>query len=96
MGALPPAQGELGELFLWRSPSEVTQALASDDYRARVASEMADVLIFLLYLSEATGLDLAEAVLTKIKENAERYPVHLARGRARKYNELADSVEEPG
>jgi dCTP diphosphatase len=80
--------GELGELFLWKLPDEVTNGLASPEFRTRLADEMADVLIFLLYLAEATGVDLSEAVDAKIRKNGAKYPVERSRGSAAKYTEL--------
>ena len=80
--------GELGELFLWKTPAAVTAALDNEAFRAALADEAADVLLYLLYLSEATGIDLAEAVTAKLIRNEARYPVERARGSARKYTEL--------
>jgi dCTP diphosphatase len=79
---------ELAECFLWRSPAEIDDALRDTTYRSRVADEIADVLIFLLYLADATGIDVADAVDAKIGANAAKYPVERARGSAAKYTEL--------
>jgi hypothetical protein len=46
------------------------------------------VLILLVSLADAVGLDLVETARTKLRENARKYPVDQARGHARKYNEL--------
>ena len=80
--------GELAELFLWKSDEEIAAALSDPAYRARVAEELADVQVFLLFLSEATGIPLADAVRAKMTRNAEKYPVEKARGNAKKYDEL--------
>ena len=80
--------GELGELFLWKTADEVRQSLEDDGFRTRLAEEMADVQMFLLYLAEVSGISLPEAVRAKLKVNAEKYPVEKARGTARKYTEL--------
>ena len=80
--------GELGELFLWRTPEEVEAELKRESFRTRLAEEMADVQMFLLYLAEVSGISLPEAVRAKLKVNAEKYPVEKARGTARKYTEL--------
>ena len=80
--------GELAELFLWKDDTEIATALGDPGYRARVAEELADVQVFLLFLSEATGIPLADAVRTKMQRNAEKYPVEKARGNAKKYDEL--------
>lgn len=80
--------GELGELFLWKTADEVRAGLVDEAFRQRLAEEMADVQLFLLYLAEASGLSLPEAVRTKLVLNARKYPVEKARGSARKYTDL--------
>ncbi|MFI5780621.1 MazG-like family protein [Nocardia sp. NPDC051570] len=54
----------------------------------RVEEEIADVFIYLLRPADVLQVDLAAAVDSKLRKNAERYPVELARGRAVKYSEL--------
>jgi len=80
--------GELGELFLWKTEDEVADELERPAFRARLAEEMADVQLFLLYLAEASGIALPDAVRSKLVGNAEKYPVDKARGTARKYTDL--------
>lgn len=80
--------GELAELFLWKSDDEIEAALSDARFRERLADEMADVLVFLLYLSDRSRLDLGAAVRAKLAKNAAKYPVERARGNARKYDEL--------
>lgn len=54
----------------------------------RAKEEIADVVIYCIYLANALGIDLADAISDKIEKNAKKYPVEKARGNARKYNEL--------
>lgn len=79
---------ELCELFLWKGPDESREALEDEDFRRRVAHELADVQVFLLYLAHATGVSLPDAVRDKLRLNAEKYPADKARGVAKKWNEL--------
>jgi NTP pyrophosphatase (non-canonical NTP hydrolase) len=79
---------ELLEHFQWRHPSEVEGFLAAEENRRRLGDEMADVLILLISLADAAGLNLLEAAQAKLQQNALKYPVERARGSARKYNEL--------
>jgi NTP pyrophosphatase (non-canonical NTP hydrolase) len=79
---------ELLELFQWKDPEEIAAFLSTEEGRRRVSEEMADVLILLLSASDAMGIDLYEATLSKIRINAEKYPVEKARGNARKYDRL--------
>lgn len=80
--------GELAELFLWKDDAEIAAALADPAYREKVGHELADVQVFLLFLAEATGIALDEAVRRKMALNAQKYPVEKARGTAKKYDEL--------
>lgn len=86
--ALAIEAGELQELFLWKEDGEIAASLAEASFRTRLGEEMADVVIFLLYLAEAAGIDLAQAVRDKLVKNQAKYPVAKCFGSAKKYNEL--------
>lgn len=77
---------ELQEHFQWLSEEESARLPA--DKLESVSLEMADVLIFLLRLSDTLGIDAAAAAQHKITINARKYPADKAHGRATKYNEL--------
>jgi NTP pyrophosphatase (non-canonical NTP hydrolase) len=79
---------ELLEHFQWRTPEETAADLADPAKREEIGREMADVLILLLSAADVTGIDLHEAALRKIEENARKYPVEKSRGRADKYDRL--------
>ncbi len=79
---------ELLELAQWRSDGEIETAAADPGFRARLAEECADVLLYLLLICERAGIDLEAAAAAKIERNAVKYPVDKARGNARKYTEL--------
>jgi NTP pyrophosphatase (non-canonical NTP hydrolase) len=73
---------ELMEQFLWLE-GEASRAVVYDPARlAAVADEMADVACHLLNLSNTLGIDLSEAILSKIAKNALKYPVEKYRGRS--------------
>lgn len=72
--------GELLEQFLWKQPNEADPA--------KVQAELADVLIFALLLAHEQKIDLTQAITQKLAENAVKYPVDKAKGRATKYDEL--------
>ena len=77
---------ELMEHFLW---STGTEAAAFDSARrTSVAHEMADVLIYLVRLSQVLGIDLVAAAGDKLALNREKYPIEKAKGRATKYVDL--------
>jgi dCTP diphosphatase len=84
--ALSVEAAELLERFQWLKDSESYRLPEKpEDYRA-VREEVADVLIYLLRLADRLNIDLDEAVHEKMRKNAEKYPVELAKGNAVKYN----------
>jgi dCTP diphosphatase len=86
--ALAAEAGELMEHFLWSTPEE-SHARARDPVRrTRIEEELADVVIYALEFANATGIDVAAAVESKIAANALKYPADKARGRSDKYTEL--------
>lgn len=74
---------ELLELFQWKEGT----AIEGVD-KSRMAEELADVLYYALLLSHDAGIDLAEALRSKLKSNELKYPADKARGSNRKYTEL--------
>jgi NTP pyrophosphatase (non-canonical NTP hydrolase) len=86
--ALAAEAGELMEHFLWATAEQSRAIAAEPPKRARVAEELADVVIYALEFANATGIDVAAAVEAKMAANARKYPVEKSRGRADKYTEL--------
>lgn len=86
--ALAAEAGELMEHFLWATPEESRTVVADPVKRAKIAEELADVVIYALEFANMTGLDVAAAIEAKMAANAKKYPVEKARGRAEKYTEL--------
>lgn len=76
---------ELLELFQW---SGVDVNLDDPDKRAEAEEELADVIIYCMYLADRIGADIPEIVSRKIDKNAAKYPVGKAKGSSRKYTEL--------
>ena len=84
--ALVVEAGELLEHFQWMT-EEQSRELAPQK-RDAVGAEMADVLLYLIQLASALGIDPIAAAQAKLKLNALKYPVDRARGNSRKYDEL--------
>lgn len=82
---------ELLELYQWRNGDEVYEAS-----RERVAEELADVLIYALEMADIYGFDLDGIIEDKLRKNGERYPVALARGNRKKYDELKKDARSKG
>lgn len=86
--ALAGESGELLEIFQWLTPEQSAQVMQDDERAVQVREEMADVLAYLLRLSDVLDIDLEQALAEKIEKNRRKYPVHLARGKADKYTQL--------
>lgn len=80
--------GELLELTQWKRDEEI-EALPSDPAAHEALSdECADILLYLLLVAEAAGIDLAAAAREKLAKNALKYPVEKSRGSRAKYTKL--------
>lgn len=84
--ALSVESGEVLEHFQWLT--EAQSRKLPPDKRAQIELELADVLLYLLRLSDQLDIDLLDAANRKIKINAKKYPPERARGSAKKYSEL--------
>ena len=83
--ALVAEAGELAAEFQWMT--EAHSHSPDEAQRARIRAEAADVLNYLLRLSDKLGIDLIAAAHEKIEVNAARYPVDKVRGSSKKYTE---------
>ena len=72
--ALASEVGELCEIFRWLTPEESRNAPADANLRVAIADELADVANIVLLLSERTGIDLSEAIRSKLAKNEIKYP----------------------
>lgn len=86
--ALAAESGELMEHFLWATPEQSHAIVADPAKRAKIADEVADIVIYALEFANIAGLDVAAAIETKMAANALKYPVEKAKGRSEKYTEL--------
>lgn len=72
--ALSAEVGELVELFQWLTEAQ-SHGVGRAPHTARaVRDELADVLLYLVRLASVLGVDLDEAVQTKLAANAVKYP----------------------
>jgi|TARA_B110000003_G_C16613748_1_gene520484 NTP pyrophosphatase (non-canonical NTP hydrolase) len=77
---------ELQEIFLWKDDKELKKTINTK--KESIGDELADIFIFLAYLSNDLNIDLNEAINRKIDENGNKYPIAESRGSNKKYNEL--------
>jgi NTP pyrophosphatase (non-canonical NTP hydrolase) len=75
--------GELQELYLWKSAEQQTQT-----DQEKIKDELADIAIFLIYISRHHNIDLLEAISAKVDKNTAKYPVDKSINSNKKYNEL--------
>lgn len=77
---------ELLENFQWKTDEDVTKMLKGKSIIA-IEEEIADIAIYLTYLSYDLGIDLEKAMSAKLEKNRKKYPAEKVRGSAKKYNE---------
>lgn len=80
--ALAVEAAELLEPFQWLS--EAQSGALDAAVKSHVATEAADVLLYLLQLCDKLGIDLLAAAHAKLEANAQKYPVRAAGGTAKK------------
>lgn len=74
---------EVLELFQWTKDNQVKEGKDG-----MVADELADVLYWLIMLSNHYKIDLLSALNAKMDKNEKKYPVEKAKGTSAKYTEL--------
>jgi len=74
---------ELLENFQWKTSDEATESK-----KEQIADELADVLIYAVYMAKSLDLDLEEIIRAKIRKNEAKYPVEKAFGKKDKYTQL--------
>jgi NTP pyrophosphatase (non-canonical NTP hydrolase) len=79
---------EVLELFRFKSEAEVNELIQRPEFTQKLGFELADVLFFLLRISEKTQVNLKKSFEEKMKLNAEKYPIEKSKGSNKKYTEL--------
>ncbi len=77
---------ELLEHFQWKTLDEVEKHVKTS--KEDVSDELGDVAIYLFELADNLGIDLSEAVESKLLKNARKYPIQKSKGTITKYNQL--------
>jgi dCTP diphosphatase len=83
--ALMVEVAELMEHFQWLTEAQSLDLAAKN--KDAVSEELADILLYLISLSDKLDVDLLEAALHKLEKNALKYPAEKVRGSAKKYSE---------
>ena len=77
---------EVLERFQWKNPEEISKYLKNN--KSEVADELADVVKYLIIMCHDLNIDIEKAVVTKMKKDAKKYPVHKSKGNHKKYSEF--------
>ena len=85
--AISVEAAELLELFQWSRGQKGWDEVTDPSIRARVAEELADILLYLIRFADKAEIDLAAIAERKIASNAAKYPPDKFRGSDRKYDE---------
>jgi NTP pyrophosphatase (non-canonical NTP hydrolase) len=84
--------GELMELYLWKDAHEVEEAQHLAEVQMRVEEELADIVILCLSFANRLGIDVSDAVVTKVARNEAKYPADVVRGNAHKYTHYEENL----
>ena len=87
--ALCVEAAELLENFQWLTEQESSEL--NHDKRREIAEEIADVLIYLVRLSDKMGVDPLLEAHKKLEVNRAKYPATRVRGKAKKYTEYGEN-----
>ncbi len=78
---------EVLEIFQWKQDMGAIQN-AARERKEDLADELADVFCYTLLLANDLGIDLEQALESKIEKNGVKYPAEKAKGSDKKYTEL--------
>ena len=84
--ALSVEVAEIVEHFQWLSEAQSNEL--PEQTLDKVATELADTLLYLVRLADKLDIDLLDAARRKIEINEQKYPVEKSRGNAKKYTDL--------
>ena len=77
---------EVMEHFQWKSNAEVKKYIKTN--KKDISEELADVLYWVLLMSNDLKIDISHALESKLKINEKKYPVEKSKGKHTKYNKL--------
>lgn len=78
--------GELASLVQWVPDGDLEVWLGDPKNLNDLKEEIADVLAYILQLSDAVGVQPLDALEAKIELNRLHYPIALSRGSSAKYS----------
>ena len=64
---------ELLEIFQWDEKMDIQDIRNDEETMSKIKEEVADVMMYILCLSNQLDLDLSQAILTKLEKNRAKY-----------------------
>jgi NTP pyrophosphatase (non-canonical NTP hydrolase) len=83
--ALVVEAAELLEHFQWMTEEQSFRP--TEEKKAAIGAEAADVFLYLLQVCDKLNIDLVDAAKSKILLNGTKYPVDRVKGSSKKYTE---------
>lgn len=77
---------EVMEHFQWKNKEEIGKYIKTNKHE--IAEELADVLYWVLLMSNDLEIDPIKALENKMEQNEKKYPIDKAKGKHTKYNQL--------
>lgn len=77
---------EVMEHFQWKSEKDIESYIKIN--KKEISEELADVLYWVLLISNDLKIDIEKALEDKMIVNENKYPVEKSKGKATKYNKL--------
>ncbi len=77
---------EVLEHFQWKSKEEIEKYIKTN--KKDIGEELADVLYWVLLLSNDLNIDIEKAFYLKMKQNNKKYPIKKAKSNHTKYTQL--------
>ena len=69
------------DLFKWYSDDECKDLMSTDSVSGPASDELSDVIIYALCFANRNGIDVADAIKSKIEKNRSKYPADKFKGK---------------
>jgi len=78
--ALVSEVGELADCYRWLSSEELYKVHKDPEKKIKIEEEIADIMMYLMILTNKTDIDLLKTVENKLEKNAKKYPLNKCKG----------------
>jgi dCTP diphosphatase len=85
--AMSVEASEIVEIFQWLTEQESFDTKNNPEKKQDISYEIADVILYLIRLSDLLDINIAQAVKQKFEINKAKYPVDKVKGSSKKYTE---------